>query len=198
MKGSVWPKRYCLEEVSWVQNRRGSLPSLISFNSHRFICHHSRSSWSNNLFTYMHSHYFQSFQEICALPYSVPKNILPSDLHLLKLRDNCLLICPISTSITIWRYFSSVQYSCSVVSDSLRHCGPQHTRPPCPSPTPRVHPNPRPSSRWCHPAISSSVVPFSSWPQFFPASGSFPMNQLFASGGQSIGVSASTSVLMNI
>ena len=131
----------------------------------------------------MHSHYFQSFQEICALPYSVPKNILPSDLHLLKLRDNCLLIYPIATSITIWRYFSSVQYSRSVMSDFFWHCGPQHTRPPCPSPTPRVHPNPCPLSQWCHSAISSSVVP-SSWPQFFPASGSFPMNQLFASGGQ--------------
>ena len=68
-------------------------------------------------------------------------------------------------------------------------------RPPCPSPTPRVHPNIRPLSRWCHPAISSSVVPFSSCPQSFPASGSFQMSELFTSGGQSIGVSASTSVL---
>ena len=90
---------------------------------------------------------------------------------------------------------SSVQFSRSVVSDSLRPHEPQHTRPPCPSPTPRVHPNPCPSSRWCHPTISSSVVPFSSCPQSFPASGSFPMSQLFTSGGQSIGVSASTSVL---
>jgi len=72
---------------------------------------------------------------------------------------------------------------------------PQHTRPPCPPPTQRVHPNPRPWSWWCHPTISSSVVPFSSCPQSFPASGSFPMSQIFASGGQSIGVSASTSVL---
>ena len=75
----------------------------------------------------------------------------------------------------------------------------QHTRPSCPSPTPRVHPNPCPSSWWCHPAISSSVVPFSSCSQSFPASGSFPMSQLFAWGGQSTGVSASTLVLpMNI
>ena len=75
----------------------------------------------------------------------------------------------------------------------------QHARPPCPSPTPGVHPNPRPLSQWCHPAISSSVVLFSSCPQSFPASGSFPMSQPFASNGQSIGVSASTSVLpMNI
>ena len=89
----------------------------------------------------------------------------------------------------------SVQFSCSVVSDSLRPHESQHARPPCPSPTPRGHPNPCPSSRWCHPTISSSVFPFSSCPQSFPASGSFQMSQLFASGGQSIGVSASTSVL---
>ena len=70
-----------------------------------------------------------------------------------------------------------------------------HTRPPCPSPTPRVHPNPCPLSQWCYPTISSSVVPFSTCPQSFPASGTFQMSQLFASGGQSIGVSTSTSVL---
>ena len=85
-------------------------------------------------------------------------------------------------------------FSCSVVSHSLWHHEPQHARPPCPSPTPGVHPNPCPSSRWCHPTISSSVVLFSSWPQSFPASGSFQMSQLFASGGQSTGVSALTSV----
>ena len=90
---------------------------------------------------------------------------------------------------------SSIQFSRWVVSDSLRPHELQHSRPPCPSPTSGVHPNPCPSSRWCHPTISSSVVPFSSCPQSFPASGSFQMSQLFASGGQSIGVSASTSVL---
>ena len=89
----------------------------------------------------------------------------------------------------------SVQFSCSVMSDSLWPHDLQHTRPPCPSPTPRVHPNPCPLSQWCHPTISSSVVPFSSCPQSFPASGSFPMSQLLAWGGQSMGVSASTSVL---
>ena len=97
-----------------------------------------------------------------------------------------------------WRvsgFFNSVQFSCSVMSDSLRLHELQHTRPPCPSPTPGVYPNPCPLSWWYHPTISSSVVPFSSCPQSFPASGSFPMNQLFTSGGQSIGVSASTSVL---
>ena len=93
------------------------------------------------------------------------------------------------------RYLQFSQFSRSVVSDSLWPHEPQHTRPPCPSPTPRVHPNPCPLSWWCHPTISSSVVPFSSCPQSFPASGSFPMHPLFTSGGQSIGVSASTSVL---
>ena len=90
---------------------------------------------------------------------------------------------------------SSVQFSRSVMSYSLRPHEPQHARPPYPSPTLRVHPNPRPSSQWCHPTISSSVVPFSSCPQSFPATGSFPVSQLFTSGGQSIGASASTSVL---
>ena len=92
-----------------------------------------------------------------------------------------------------------VLFSRSVVSDSLWLHGLQHPRPPCPSPTPGVHLNPRPLSRWCHPAISSSVVPFSSCPQFLPASGSFPMSQLFESDGQCIRALASTSVLpMNI
>ena len=89
----------------------------------------------------------------------------------------------------------SVQFSHSVVFDSLWPHEPQHTRLPCPIPTPRVHSNPCPLSRWCHPTISYSVVTFSSCPQTFPASGSFPMSQLFASGGQSVRVSASTSVL---
>ena len=94
----------------------------------------------------------------------------------------------------IWTVFSLVQFSRSVVSDSLRPHESQHARPPCPSPTPRVHSDSCPSSWWCHPAISSSVIPFSSCPQSFPASGSFQMRQLFTSGGQSIGVSVSTSV----
>ena len=95
--------------------------------------------------------------------------------------------------------FSSVHFSRSVVSDSLPPHESQHTRPPCPPPSPRVHSDSCPSSPWCHPAISSSVIPFSSCLQSFPASGSFPVSQLFASGGQSIGASASASVLpMNI
>ena len=90
---------------------------------------------------------------------------------------------------------ASVHFSCSVVSYSLRPHEPQHARPPCPSPTPGVHPNPCPLCWWCHLTVSSSVVPFSSCPQSFPASGSFQMSQLFAWGGQSIGISASASVL---
>ena len=92
-----------------------------------------------------------------------------------------------------------VQSSRSVVFNSLRPHGLQHARPPCPSPTPRACSNSCPSSRWCHPTISSSGILFSSCLQFFPAPESFPMSQSFASGGQSIGVSASASVLpMNI
>ena len=91
--------------------------------------------------------------------------------------------------------FSSVQISRSVVSDSLRPHESQHTRPPCPSPISGVHSDTRPSSQWCHPAISSSVVPFSSSHQSLPASESFPMSQLFARSGQSTGVSALASFL---
>ena len=89
----------------------------------------------------------------------------------------------------------SVQFSYSAVSDSLRPHESQHTRPACPSPTPGLYSNSCPLSWWCHPAISSSVVPYSSYPQSLPASGSFPMSQLFTWGGQSVGVSASASVL---
>ena len=88
-----------------------------------------------------------------------------------------------------------VQFSHSVVSYSSWPYGPQHSRPPCPSPPPRVHSDSRPSSPWCHPAITSSVVTFSSCPQSFPASESFPMSQLFTWGGQSTGVSALESFL---
>ena len=89
----------------------------------------------------------------------------------------------------------SVQFSRSVMSNSLRHHESQHARPPCPSPTPRVHSDSCPSSQWCHPAVSSSLLSFSSCPQSFLASESFPMSQLFTRGGQSIGVSALASVL---
>ena len=90
---------------------------------------------------------------------------------------------------------TSVQFSHAVMSDSLRPHGLQHARPPCPSPTPRVHPNSCPLSQWCHPTILSSVIPFSSCLQSFSASGSFQMSQFFTSSGQRIGVSALASVL---
>ena len=100
------------------------------------------------------------------------------------------------TEFNFWKVgLISVQFSCSVVSDSLRPHESQHARPPCPSPTPGVHSDSHPSSWWCHLAISSSVVPFSYCPQSLPASESFPMSQLFAWGGQSTGVSASASFL---
>ena len=108
--------------------------------------------------------------------------------------SNILLVNSLGFYVDIHIIYS-VQFSRSAVSDSLRPHEPQHARLPCPSPTLGVHPNPCPSSRWCHPTISSSVVPFSSCPQSFPASGSFLMSQFFQSGGQSIGVSVSTSVL---
>ena len=94
--------------------------------------------------------------------------------------------------------FSSVQFSRSVVSDSLRPHESQHARPPCPSPTPGVHSDSHLSSQWCHPAVSSSVVPFSSCPQSLPASESFPVSQLFAWCGQSTGVSALASFLYDV
>ena len=105
------------------------------------------------------------------------------------------ILSSISIMKIIQEIGTSVQFSCLVVSDSLRPHESQHAKPPCPSPTPRVYPNPCPSSQWCHPAISSSVVPFSSCPQSLPASESFPMSQLFAWGSQNIGVSALASVL---
>ena len=109
-------------------------------------------------------------------------------------------ICLYSLTLhTDWLYIltlcHSVQISHSVVSDSLQPHESQHARPPCPSPTPGAYSNSCPSSRWCHPAISSSVIPFSACPQSLPASGSFPVSQLFAWGGQSTRVSASVSVL---
>ena len=101
--------------------------------------------------------------------------------------------------ISPFKGIRSVQFNHSVMSNSLRPHGLQHTRPPCLTPTPGEHPNSCALSRWCHPTISSSVIPFSSYLQSFPASGSFPMSWFFASGGQKIGVSASASALpMNI
>ena len=112
---------------------------------------------------------------------------------LYHLASHCLSIS-CSAPGTLASLLCSVQFSRSVVSNSLQPHESQHARPTCPSPTPRVHSDSRPSSQWCHPAILSSVVP-SSCPQPLPASASFPMSQVFTWGGQSTGVSASTSVL---
>ena len=109
------------------------------------------------------------------------------------------VLCPIHLSSQQMISSSSALFSCSAISDSLWPYGLQHTRLLCPSPSPGVHSNSCPLSWWCHPTISSSVIPFSSYPQSFPASGSFLISQFFASSGQSIGASASTSLLpMNI
>ena len=108
----------------------------------------------------------------------------------------CFYILAIINNAAVNTEEHPVQFSYSVMSDSLRPHEPQHTRPPCPSPTPGVYSNSCPLSQQCYPTISSSVIPFSSCLQSFPASGSFPMNQFFTSGGQCIGVSASTSVLL--
>ena len=130
------------------------------------------------------------------------ESVMPSSHLILCCPLLCLQCFPASESFPMSRLFASggqsvrasalasVQFSCSLVSDSLWPHESQHTRPACPSPTPRVHSDPCPSSQWCHPAISSSVVPFSSCPQSLPASESLPMSQLFTWGGQSTGVSA--------
>ena len=106
----------------------------------------------------------------------------------------CPVLIPMSEAFSV-SFILAVQFSRSVVSDSLWPHESQHARPPCPSPTPRVHSDLRPLSQWCHPAISSSVIPFFSCPQSLPASEHFPMSQLFAWGGQSTGVSALASFL---
>ena len=107
----------------------------------------------------------------------------------------CLFSIRLPVFVSFWFAYLSVQFSRSLLSDFLQPHVLQHARPPCPSPTPGVHWDSCPSSQWCHPAISSSVVPFSSCPQSLPASESFPMNQLFAWGGQGTGVLALASVL---
>ena len=115
----------------------------------------------------------------------------------MRFLDTLSFRCPLERlhwNLDLMHLMSSGQCNHSVVSDSLRSHGPQHARPPCPSPAPWVYPNLCPSSQWCHLTISSSVVPFSFRLQSFPASGPFPKSQFFASGGQSIGVSASASV----
>ena len=135
-------------------------------------------SWINLFMDIVNSH--QLYHFICAIFFFFWESTITS--------SSCLIFSK------YW-VFSSVQFSPSVMSIYLWPHEPQHARPPCPSPTPGVHPNSCPLSQWCHPTILSSIVPFSSCLQSFPASGSFQMSQLSASGGQSIGVSALASVL---
>ena len=128
-------------------------------------------------------------------PHSVPASSLPGHwMFAFSLCHGFAHVCFI-WNVHLFSQFNSVQFSRSVVSDSLWPHELQHARPPCPSPTPGVHSDSCPSSQWCHPAISSSVVPFSSCPQSLPVSESFPISQLFTWGGQSTGVSALASFL---
>ena len=140
----------------------------------------------------------------CILVWRIPWTEEPVRLQsigLQRVRNNWSNLAHTHMHATMWQtlwealQFSSVQFSHSVVSDSLWPHESQHDRPPCPSPSPGVHSDSRPLSQWCHPAISSSVIPFSSCPQSLPASESFPISQLFTWGGQSTGVSALASFL---
>ena len=159
----------------------------------------------------IHSQYpqapFQGFPTPCCFNQNVSLLLwhcfLATHLFCCFVAKLCPTLCdPVDSSLPgvgshflLQQHTHSVQFSHSVLSDSLQPHGLQHPRLPCPLPTPRAYSNSCPLRRWCHPTISSSVIPFSSCPQSFPASGSFQMSQLFASGGQSIGASASASVL---
>ena len=170
-----------------------SLPEHFTLTSHDPSLSHSH--WSS-LPSFLHGSSLH-------MPIPQQKSLHPSfSAHFTWAISTCLLLSTFSEKSALSLLSSenpliigSVQFSHSVVSDSLQPHELQHVRSPCPSPTPRVHPNPCPSSRWCHPTISFSVIPFSSCPQSVPVSGSFQMSQLFTSGGQSTGVSASISVL---
>ena len=172
-----------------------SLPSHPSGSSQctspEHLSHASNLGWSSAspLIVYL----FQFYSLRTSHPRLLPQSPKVCSVHV------CLFFCPAyRVIVTIFLnsiYMCSVPFSCYIVSDSLRPHELQYTRPPCPSLTPRVYPNSYLLSRWCHPVISSSVISFSSCPQSLPALGSFPMNQLFTWGGQSIGVSASASVL---
>ena len=152
------------------------------------------------LFTMNHDRYFhkvptQALIQASTVSCSLKLNFTGKRCMIAEEKNDNLVLRQNDKMVDLIFLFIIVQFSRSVVSDSLRPHELQHARPPCPSPTPRVYPNPCPLSQWCHPAISSSVVPLSSCPQSFPALGSFPMSQLFAWGGQRTGVSASTMVL---
>ena len=160
-----------------------------------YFFQHQIQIWECLLLNLSKSYYTLRFVlRFCLLPETSPENLTFFAFSFFMVFKSIWTFCTQILYMCLYIQYS-VQFSHSVMSDSLRPRELQHTRSPCPSPTPRVHPNPCPLSRGCHPTISSSVVPFSSCPQSFPASGSFQMSQLFASGGQSIGVSDSASVL---
>ena len=153
------------------------------------LSHASNLDWRS--ISHMVIYVFQCYSLKSSHPHLLPQSPKVCSLHL-------CLFCYLTYRVIITIFLNSIrsdQICRSVVSDSLWPHESQHVRPPCSSPTPRVHSDSRPSSQWCHPAISSSVVPFSSYPQSLPASESFPMSQLFAWGGQSTGVSALASFL---
>ena len=134
-----------------------------------------------------------------SLWYATSETVFKTSAYHGTITHKCMFTNVVEITYITESSISSVQFSCSVISNSLQPHGLQHPRLPCSSPSPRACSNSCPLSQWCYPTISSSVVPFSSCLQSFPASGSFPRSQLFASGGQSIGASASASVLpMNI
>ena len=203
-----WPK-YC--SFSFNISPSSEHPGLISFRMDwldllivqgtlkSLLQHHSSKAsilWHSAFFIVQLSHPYVTTGKTIAL---IRQTFVDKVMSLFFNKLSMLVIAFLPRSkhlLILWQQspsaviFSPIQFSRSVVSDSLRPLESQHTRPPCPSPTPGVYSNSCPSSWWCHPAISSSVVPFSSCPQSLPASGSFPMSQLFAWGGQSIGVSA--------
>ena len=166
----------------------------------------SSCSTSQQLFKQLITTFFLKLLSGCQKPHSLSSYVTDcfSNFYgyiLFYLISKCWNTLKVSSGFSSLPYsqnlseYISVQFSHSVMSDSLQPHESQHARPPCPSPTSGVHSDSCPSSQWCHPVISSSVIPFSSCPQSLPASESFPMNQLFAWGGQSIGVSALASVL---
>ena len=207
-------------EQSWISQRSRSITLLSTFTlysvtwslSHSFNTEHFKITTfavvSSAFLTWLQRKLLGAWDQEEAIIMSFSSKIINIIMMMTAIANHLVLSCSIAKSCQplcyIWTAerpcslsltISSVQFSCSVMSDSLWPHESQHTRPPCPSPTPGVYPKPCPSNRWCQPAISSSVIPFSSCPQSFPALGSFAMSQLFAWGGQSIGVSVSASVL---
>ena len=167
---------------------------LLLLFSHSFVSD-SVTSWTTACQASLSFTISRSLLKLTSIESVMPSNHLALCCPLLLLPSIFPKIRVFSNESVLLIQFNSVQFSCSVMSDSLRPHGPQHDRPPCLSPTPGVYSNSCPLSRQCHPTTSSSVIPFSFCLQSFPKSGSFPMSQLFTSGGQSTGVSALASFL---